>query len=389
MKKIIKLIMALVIIVFLGIYLKSKGYLDFSKYLPNEKIKNEDIVVNALQSDNSVYYYNKLSNHQKGLYNKILYGISKLDKTVALNINTDDSYEKISEEVANVFEYILADHPEIWYLKSGYQINVNSIAGINVVKVGLEYNVDSKLDLEKQTTIMLLKINEIISKNIKEEMSDYEKELAIHDYLALNINYYKFEDINNIPDIKHSAYGALIDKNAVCDGITKGYQLILNKLDIENILVKGTLENVSHAWNLVKLDEKYYHVDLTSDTTLLKTKKQKPVHVYFNITDLDILETHEIEAREFLPVSNSVKYNYYKYENKEINSLDDFETKLETIILNNEKKEILELKITDVYNPSEKLVNGLYKLNYNNIKINRQKNISYIKAINVFVFANI
>jgi len=339
-----------------------------------------------LQNKNSVYYYNTLSDYEKNTYNKLLDGISKLDKAITLDINTDTDQNKMSEEISRVLSYVFADHPEIWYVTSSYEIKVNSYLGVNVVKVSMKYTVSSTAERDKEIEQVERKIDQIISENIKSNMTDYEKELVIHDYLAENIVYYKYTNINNIPDEKHNAYGAIVDKSAVCDGITKAYQLFLNKLGIENIFVEGTAEGTPHAWNLVNLDGEYYHTDLTSSTTLMgETKTNMPVHVYFNITDSDILETHTIERRNKLPKAIATKYNYYKYEQKEITYMDNFDYSLEQIVNNNKNRNLLEIKITGVNSPAEKLIDSLYELDYNQIKTKRASKVSYNKALDVYI----
>ncbi len=386
MKKLIALVIICALIVGGIYYAKNKGYLDISKYLQGEEIKNEDILVNSLQSNNSVYYYTKLSDYQKSMYNKLLNGIAKLNQEITIDTNTDIDQEKISKEISDTLSYIFADHPEIWYVKPSYEIKVNSYLGINVVKVSMMYTVSSKSELDKEVKEVEERVNNILNKMIKSNMTDYEKALVIHDYLAENITYYKYNDIESIPDEKHSAYGSIIDKSAVCDGITKAYQIILNKLDIENIFVEGTTEGVPHAWNMIKLDEEYYHIDLTSSATIMgDTKTNMPVHVYFNVTDYDILETHTIEKREKLPIAKSTKYNYYKYEGKEITHMDNFDYMLKQIVNRNNNKQLIEIKITGVYNAAEKLVDELYNLDYNQIKTKRVNKVSYNKVLDVYI----
>lgn len=67
---------------------------------------------------------------------------------------------------------------------------------------------------------------------------------------------------------KQSAYGALINKKCVCQGYAEAYKRILNEAGIECIVVcgkiKGDLEY--HAWNIVVIAGKCYHVDTTWDS---------------------------------------------------------------------------------------------------------------------------
>ena len=60
-----------------------------------------------------------------------------------------------------------------------------------------------------------------------------------------------------------TAYGALVNKEAVCEGYAKAYKLLLNAMGIECDVVI----NAEHAWNVVQLEGKWYLVDVTNDDT--------------------------------------------------------------------------------------------------------------------------
>jgi transglutaminase/protease-like cytokinesis protein 3 len=68
----------------------------------------------------------------------------------------------------------------------------------------------------------------------------------------------------------HTAYGALIQGDAVCDGYAEAFKYLLDKLDIENVLIFGEgneegefIGEINHAWNLVMVDGQYRHFDVT------------------------------------------------------------------------------------------------------------------------------
>ena len=51
---------------------------------------------------------------------------------------------------------------------------------------------------------------------VSDDMEDYEKALAIHDWLAVYCEYdYEHYLANNVPAVSHTAYGALAQKVAV------------------------------------------------------------------------------------------------------------------------------------------------------------------------------
>ncbi len=95
--------------------------------------------------------------------------------------------------------------------------------------------------------------------------SDYEKVKAIYDYVCAHVVYDMDAAMGDtsIQKIResYSAYGALINGKATCQGYaTLMYRLLL-EAGIDNRIVTGD----SHGWNIVKLDGKYYCLDATWD----------------------------------------------------------------------------------------------------------------------------
>ena len=75
---------------------------------------------------------------------------------------------------------------------------------------------------------------------------------------------------NNIYDI----YGALVSKRCVCEGYAKAFQYLMNEIGIENTIVIGVGTNSknqteNHAWNYVKLNSRWYAVDVTWDDPII------------------------------------------------------------------------------------------------------------------------
>ncbi len=60
-----------------------------------------------------------------------------------------------------------------------------------------------------------------------------------------------------------TAYGALVLHRAVGEGYAIAVKLICDELGIECIVVRGKRSNVNHAWNIVKLPEGYFHMDVS------------------------------------------------------------------------------------------------------------------------------
>lgn len=90
--------------------------------------------------------------------------------------------------------------------------------------------------------------------------TDYEKVLAIYNYLCGNIT---TPAITGATD--YTAYGALVNKSAVCQGFSSAFYRLSLELGVDNRLLSGVIGSVKHGWNIVAIDGFYYNVDATKD----------------------------------------------------------------------------------------------------------------------------
>lgn len=146
---------------------------------------------------------------------------------------------------------------------------------------------------------------EILS-GITAGMSDYEKELYIHDQLAARVEYVGTENA-------HNAYGALVEGKAVCDGYSEAFGYLLRQAGIKSYIAIGasikpnSSEAVGHAWNYVCIDGKYYQVDVTWND-----QGETLYHMYFNQTDAVMSEDHAVDHVPYaLPECNSADAFYF------------------------------------------------------------------------------
>jgi hypothetical protein len=109
------------------------------------------------------------------------------------------------------------------------------------------------------------RVNEIYNELELEKYNNDKREQIelVHDYIINNTKYDSLK-IDNIDDNTYSsntAYGTFFQGFAVCSGYADAMAIILDKLNIPNIKVASA----THVWNLVNLDNKWYHLDLTWD----------------------------------------------------------------------------------------------------------------------------
>ncbi len=108
---------------------------------------------------------------------------------------------------------------------------------------------------------------EALGKNKGKDMTELQKALAVHDWLVMNCQY----DVTTSRPNAHTAYGAIVEGYAVCDGYAKAYNDLLSRVGVTATIVEGRKplnlgENPQpHAWSCVTIDGKKYHVDVTAD----------------------------------------------------------------------------------------------------------------------------
>ncbi len=162
----------------------------------------------------------------------------------------------------NIIFRILNNHPEFFYVSStigrSYSPQTNTIASYKITYLGTPEEIDrQRQELEAAAAEA--------AAQTEPSMTEVEKALVVHDYLAQNCEY-DYDRLNSgqLPEISHTAYGALVNRMAVCDGYGDAYLYIMkNKLGIPCELVAS--EVMAHAWNMIEIGGKWYHVDVTWD----------------------------------------------------------------------------------------------------------------------------
>lgn len=108
------------------------------------------------------------------------------------------------------------------------------------------------------------RVNEIYQElELSNYTDDEDKIKLVHDYIINHTKYdsLKIDNINDDTYKSETAYGPLFEGYAVCSGYADLMALFLDKMGIKNMRVA----TATHVWNLVYLDDKWYHLDLTWD----------------------------------------------------------------------------------------------------------------------------
>lgn len=154
--------------------------------------------------------------------------------------------------------------------------------------------------LADRDQVILQSCRDLLGEIITEEMSDYEKELAVHDWMIAWAEYDQAA-LSSLPGAQptpdsDNPYGFFTGRAAICTGYTSTFQLLMDLLDIECVTVEGTAYNGTedHAWNMVRLDGDWYCVDVTWDDPVASfpIPVSSPLaHRYFNVTSEYLRQT--------------------------------------------------------------------------------------------------
>lgn len=246
----------------------------------------EGAVISA-DEEKQLWSYKYLSYEEKGVYRIMLTMVRNLTEGF---VNLGKLGKNSNVIIAKAFRALSNDYPEYYWMPSSYYINVkNSTSSISFKKNSEEdsygYTIEEIHSNNEEFNDAILRITE----KTKNARTPFEKEVIIHDELCNRIVYDSEFESSQESDI-YSAFGALVYGHAVCEGYARAFKLLCKYIGIECILVTGDSKGVGHMWNMVKLDDNWYHVDVTWDDL-----RAEPLHTYLNQTELNIRADHDID----------------------------------------------------------------------------------------------
>lgn len=220
------------------------------------------------------------------------------------------------------------DNPEIFFLSSTFGFLIHDEYNYTAVQLYSRY---SPQELTKKSEEFVSKVNGFYS-SLEKGMSEYQRELYIHDYIINNCEYdtkaAQSADFNTKRSDIYESYGALVLNVAVCEGYSRAFQMLCHGVGIRCINLIGQSEGVLHMWSAVELDGDWYYVDATWDDIDDEAFR----YDFFNITQKEIEKDREFSALAskmtdneingdsennaltsnfFIPECNQKAYNYY------------------------------------------------------------------------------
>ena len=283
---------------------------DFYEILPQTQevieVKYEQFYIENPQYSRC---YNALNSKQKDYYSRIC-AISE-EMTEGF-VDVGENYTNAMPDFSVAYNAFFNDKAEVFWMPNSYILALSGREDSRRLAVAFSYSDEGrknrytvtkterdncKSELDAVVDSIMTEIN---------GMSEYEKELYINDYICDNVTYKEEGKFVN------TSYGALVGKEALCEGYSRAFKLLCNKAGIECDLIIGKSDGVGHMWNRVNIDLKHSYVDVTWNDREHKT------YAYFNVTDEQLKKTHSfapvLSELDYAQLENKGQYNFTQKE---------------------------------------------------------------------------
>lgn len=253
-----------------------------------ETITAEDEQIDYTSSNINKYFYNQLDKYSKIIYNALDENKENMKNgTYEINLGTefsnilsnDNGQKQLGDYYQTAVEAYSYDNPDVFYIdfqKLYLNIETTTRGTSKTYKVFLNAGnssnyLENQFQTKESVDIALNEIQKIRAYFVQNKKQDtYQNIKLVHDYLVETIDYDQSTSRANT----YNLYGALIEKNCVCEGYAKAFKYLMDGLNIPCTIVAGNGTNSegvteSHAWNYVQLNGNWYAVDVTWDDPIL------------------------------------------------------------------------------------------------------------------------
>ncbi len=195
------------------------------------------------------YLLNQLPEPQKNCAIEMYKSIMNHDESCSIG-----NFGLNEEQLHTAYCFLYYDCPELFQVTNGYsQLSRNG----TVTEISFDYILDANRYL-----IFRDETAEIIN-NLKKEaegLDDLKKEFYVAGYLRDNCVYDSANPLCGTP------YAALCLGYGKCDAFARAFQWVMQEMGIPCLHIDGpgSDNTAAHAWNIVRIGNKFYELDVTS-----------------------------------------------------------------------------------------------------------------------------
>jgi hypothetical protein len=211
------------------------------------------------------YYFNQLPSSYNEIYRELYTRLSSGEDSAEIfaAVTVDDFWK--------AYYAVLADHPELFWIGASAQVQSNAIT--NLVS---GYEVETTVAPEERPA-MKAALDQAAAECIAqtdETWSDYGRIKSVYEYIINTTEYNA-----SAPD-NQCVQSALLNHSSVCAGYAKAFQYILHRMGYFCTYITGSIKGGGdHAWNIVRIDGNYYHVDVTWGDPVFATEQEEGIPI--------------------------------------------------------------------------------------------------------------
>ena len=240
----------------------------------------EDTELHIPEGMETKYFSLEFDKRMQDVYDGVVGSISQFEKTtvIPLTVSTKDYYR--------ILNIVRCEQLGFFFLEDRTIGEYNTSAQSFEMDFRYRYTVGEVNTMLSEVEAEAKKIVAMTDSS----MSDYDKLKVFHDYLVRNV------ESTSDDEYADSIYGALVEKKALCEGYAKAFSYLCNLAGIENMIVTG-FTDIDHMWNMVKLGDGWYHIDVGWDKpadALLARCPDMVLYSYFLVSDADLQDQRSI-----------------------------------------------------------------------------------------------
>lgn len=254
------------------------------------------------------YYRNRLSGIDRAIYDRIFEGLQNWRPSIPMPPGKDIHY------VYSIYTMVLRDCPLFFHVDIGIRMR----EGYDPMLVPL-YRLTKQQYAQQYRLVCDFVQNS--ARQLKGVRRTYDKVRLIHNSMARHVIYFGVDE-----DDSHNVVGAILKQKAVCESIAKAFKLICDACLIPCIVVFGCStstdgvqygtvsekdQDVNHAWNMVKIGEHWYNIDVTFDIGAAGFEDKTRIRYDYFCRSDRVFSVNHIPKGDFLPQALK-DHSFYK-----------------------------------------------------------------------------
>lgn len=258
------------------------------------------------------YYYSQLPPHMKAIYMNIYNGLAAQRTAFSFAAEKHNGIYPPVNVIIAILNHVLLDNPALYYVGTPNVQVYYTFAAMGVVRITYTeyYSPAQRAQIEQD---LLKRVNSLLAgprRKIFEHHRLYDlyrRVVAIvnYDYDALKMNNHTQRKLESA-----TVLGPLLRNSAICAGYTQAFKFLCDQLGIGCLSIHGTAKSEKgwepHAWNIITMQGRFYHLDVTYDSGYYHAS-HRYTRDYYLRGDESMLKDHQWDRSKFPPMLNDYR----------------------------------------------------------------------------------